>query len=60
MNKAAEVVVRNAREAGVVRTDVQPGDLLRMAHGIGVATETAPDTLDRIFAIMLDGLRPTD
>ena len=35
-------------------------DLLRLVHGIAVATESAPEETDRLMGIVIDGLRPRD
>ena len=31
--------------------------MLRLVHGIVIATEQAPDETDRLLGLMLDGLR---
>jgi AcrR family transcriptional regulator len=58
LNDAAAKIVGSAQEAGVIRDDVQPRDLLLMAHAIGVASQTTPDAAPRMVTVMLDGLRP--
>jgi AcrR family transcriptional regulator len=57
MRDAADRLVRNAKQAGVLRADVAAHDLLRLVHGIAVATEQSPEDTDRLMALMLDGLR---
>jgi hypothetical protein len=57
MRDAAGRLVANAQEAGVLRPDVTERDLLRLVHGIAVATEQSPEDTDRLMALMLDGLR---
>jgi AcrR family transcriptional regulator len=57
MRDAADRLVRNAKQAGVLRADVTAHDLLRLVHGIAVATEQSPEDTDRLMALMLDGLR---
>jgi AcrR family transcriptional regulator len=47
-----------AREAGAVRDDVSATDVLRLVHGISVASESSPDEATRLLGIVLDGLRP--
>jgi AcrR family transcriptional regulator len=47
-----------AQQAGAVRTDVDATDVLRLVHGIAVASESAPDQADRLLGLVLDGLRP--
>jgi AcrR family transcriptional regulator len=57
MRDAAGRLVKNAQAAGVLRADVTERDLLRLVHGIAVATESSPEDTDRLMALMLDGLR---
>ena len=57
MRDAAGRLVANAQRAGVLRPDVTERDLLRLVHGIVVATEQSPEDTDRLMALMLDGLR---
>lgn len=59
MRKAAETVLAPAQEAGVVRDSLEPRDLLLLAHGVGTVAEAAPDAVDRLLTVMLDGLRPS-
>ncbi|WP_280313837.1 TetR/AcrR family transcriptional regulator [Nocardia wallacei] len=54
---AAAAVLRPTQEAGLVRDDIQPRDLLRLGHGIGVACEASPEAADRLIAVTLAGLR---
>jgi AcrR family transcriptional regulator len=58
MREAADRLVNNAKQAGVLREDVSARDLLRLVHGIAVATESTPEDTDRLMTIVLDGLRP--
>ncbi|GHF15478.1 TetR family transcriptional regulator [Amycolatopsis deserti] len=58
MNDAAAAVLTPAQEAGAVREDVRPRDLLLLGHGICVAAEGSEETADRLLTVMLDGLRP--
>jgi AcrR family transcriptional regulator len=57
LKDAAAAVVSRAQEAGAVRADVTPTDVLRLCHGVAVATEHAPDDADRLLSVLLDGLR---
>ena len=41
----------------MLRPDVTAHDVLRLVHGIVMATETAPQDTDRLLGMMLDGLR---
>jgi AcrR family transcriptional regulator len=47
-----------AQEAGIIRADVEPADVLRLVHGVAVSCESDPDQADRLLSIVLDGLRP--
>ena len=57
MRDAADRLVTNAKQAGVLREDVSARDLLRLVHGIAVATEQSPEDTGRLMTLMLDGLR---
>jgi AcrR family transcriptional regulator len=58
LHDAAAAVLLPAQAAGTARADIQPYDLLRMSHGIGVAAEYGDDEeRERLIDIMLDGLR---
>ena len=54
----ATQLLTRAQQAGAVRADLTDVDLMRLVHGIAVATESAPDDADRLFSLMLDGMRP--
>ena len=57
---AAADVVGHAQEAGVVRADADPADLMRLVHAISMTTEWAGDDneqADRLLALVLDGLK---
>lgn len=60
MREAAGRLLTHAQQAGVLRSDVSARDLLRLVHGIAVATEQSPEDTDRLMALMLDGLRARD
>jgi hypothetical protein len=36
---------------------VDAADVLRLVHGVGVASESAPEDADRLLGFVLDGLR---
>jgi AcrR family transcriptional regulator len=59
MRAAAGRLLKPAQEAGLVRDDVEPANILRLVHGVGMACETAPDQAELLLGIVLDGLRPT-
>jgi hypothetical protein len=56
-NDAAATVLKPAQAAGLIRPDIQPRDLIRLGHGIGVACETAPDAAERLLDVAFAGLR---
>lgn len=58
LNDATDGLVSAARHAGVIRSDIPARDILRMAHGIAVASKGEPEARERMLAVMFDGLRP--
>jgi AcrR family transcriptional regulator len=58
MRDAADRLLKHAQEAGVVRTDITAEDVLKLVHGIVVATERSPEQTGRLLSLILDGLRP--
>ncbi len=57
MSDAAERLMTRAQQAGTLRQDIKPIDVLRLVHGVVIATEQAPGETDRLLGLMLDGLR---
>jgi AcrR family transcriptional regulator len=57
---AADDLLARAKEAGVVRADVDARDLIRLVHGVNIATQnpTDPGQAGRLLGLILDGLRP--
>jgi AcrR family transcriptional regulator len=55
---AASALVEAAQAAGNIRTDVTGLEVLRLTHGIAMASEYAPEGADRLLQITIDGLRP--
>jgi AcrR family transcriptional regulator len=55
---AAGAILAKAQAAGTVRPEVTVEDLLRLTHGLSVATQSAPETTPRLLTYLLDGLRP--
>jgi AcrR family transcriptional regulator len=55
---AATALLTRAQQAGAVRPDVQPLDLLRLSHGVAAATAGAADAdqAERLLSLMLGGL----
>ncbi len=58
MRGAAGGLLARAQAVGQVRADVDAGDVMRLVHGVAMATETAPEDADRLLSIVLAGLRP--
>jgi AcrR family transcriptional regulator len=56
-SSAVDSQVGAAQTSGDVRNDVTARDILRMAHGIAVSSQGAPEARERMLAVMLDGLR---
>jgi AcrR family transcriptional regulator len=56
MRETTERTLAHAQQAGVVRKDVTPMDVMRLVHGIVVGTEKSPDQADRLLGFVLDGL----
>lgn len=50
-------MLRPAQEAGLVRPDLEPQDLIRLGHGVGVACEHTPEAAERLLTVVLAGLR---
>jgi AcrR family transcriptional regulator len=57
MSDATERLMTRAQEAGMLRDDIKPLDVLRLVHGVVIATEQSPGETDRLLGLMLDGLR---
>jgi AcrR family transcriptional regulator len=58
---AADTLLTRAQQAGVVRADADPLDVIRLVHAVNLATQrgpTDPGQTDRLLGIILDGLRP--
>jgi AcrR family transcriptional regulator len=57
---AGEPLVKRAQEAGVVRTDTDFTEIVKMASGISQVKWAEPEQLDKILLMALDGLRYRD
>ncbi|MFI6173125.1 TetR/AcrR family transcriptional regulator [Nocardia sp. NPDC051052] len=57
INDASTALLKAAQDAGVIRADIEPRDMLRLGHGIGVACEKTPEAAERLLGVTLDGLR---
>ena len=58
---AADTLLTRAQQAGVVRADADPLDVIRLVHAVNIATQrgpTDPGQTDRLLGLILDGLRP--
>jgi AcrR family transcriptional regulator len=61
IKEAADALLTRAQQAGAVRPDVNPTDVIRLVHGVSMVSEYAPGDpaqADRMLALVLDGLRP--
>jgi AcrR family transcriptional regulator len=59
LTSAAAGLLGRAQEAGAVRSDVEPAELLKLVHAVVVASEFSPDQaaqVERLLTVMLDGL----
>jgi AcrR family transcriptional regulator len=57
MRVAVGDLLARAQESGAIRKEVEPDDVLRLVHGVVMATEHAPESADRLLGFVLDGLR---
>jgi AcrR family transcriptional regulator len=57
MRETLDRLLGHAQREGAVRPDVTAHDVLRLVHGIVMATEQSPQDTDRLLGMMLDGLR---
>ncbi|AYF76743.1 TetR/AcrR family transcriptional regulator [Nocardia yunnanensis] len=58
---AAAQLLDAARAVDAIRPDIEAADLLRLAHGIGIACEsTTPEATERMVAVTIAGLRSRD
>jgi AcrR family transcriptional regulator len=59
LRSCTETLLTRAKDAGVVRPDVQAADLLRLTHALIMAGEAPgadPGQADRMFSLLMDGL----
>jgi AcrR family transcriptional regulator len=54
---AGEPLLVRAQDAGVVRTDLEIGDVVAMVAGIAKIPSSTPERIERVLGIALDGLR---
>ncbi|MGR6969688.1 TetR/AcrR family transcriptional regulator [Streptomyces cynarae] len=61
MKEAASRLVEAAQREGTLRADVEPIEVLRLAHGIAIASELANGqgaSIRRYLSLLTEGLRP--
>ena len=61
MKSAAERLVEAAQQEGTLRKDIEPIEVLRLAHGVSTASELASGQgkhIRRYLSLLTDGLRP--
>jgi len=58
--EAGAILLSRAQEAGQVRADVDLADVLRLIHGVVIASEgdDDPERADRMFDLVIASLRP--
>jgi AcrR family transcriptional regulator len=59
LRNCTEALLRRAQEAGVARPEVQSADILRLTHGLIMATDTAPKDpgqAERMLGLIVSGL----
>jgi AcrR family transcriptional regulator len=62
MKDAAERLVRAAQREGTLRQDIEPIEVLRLAHGVSTASELANGQgkyIRRYLSLLTEGLRPS-
>jgi AcrR family transcriptional regulator len=60
MRAAGRALLTRAQEAGDIRPDVDPSELLLLVYGLAWATEQVPrgaEQTDRLLSLLVDGLR---
>jgi AcrR family transcriptional regulator len=59
LRSRTEELLRRAQQAGEARKEVQAGDIMRLAHGLIMATDTGqadPGQTERLVALVVSGL----
>ena len=57
MRDTTERLLAAAQQAGVIRSDVDSMDVMRLVHGVAVSTEKDPGRAGLLLSVTLDGLR---
>src|SRR5581483_81147 len=52
MREALRKLLITAQDAGEIRRDVEAQDVLRLVHGVGIASEPVPDQADRLLNLV--------
>jgi len=60
IRECARTVLARAQAAGVARADVEPSDLLRLVGGLVMTPVPDQQQLQRLLAVVLDGIRVRD
>lgn len=60
MLESAKLVLTNAQQAGVARTDIGELDLLRLVGGLVHVPNPDPEQITRLLPVVLDGIRVRD
>jgi hypothetical protein len=61
MKGAAQRLVEAAQREGTLRQDIEPIEVLRLAHGVATASELANgrgEQIRRYLSLLTEGLRP--
>jgi AcrR family transcriptional regulator len=59
LRSCTDMLLDRAKQAGLVREDVRSSDVLRLSHGLLLATDAAPSDpgqADRLLGLLVDGL----
>jgi AcrR family transcriptional regulator len=57
MRDTTERLLAAGQQAGVIRSDVDSMDVMRLVHGVAVSTERDPGRAGLLLSVTLDGLR---
>ena len=57
IRESGGALMQRAQDAGQLRTDLEFRDIIRLVGGIAWADNVEPDQVDRMFTVILDGLR---
>lgn len=58
LREAVGAVLEPAQQAGVVRADLEPSDLMRLGHGIGTSAKYSDAAgMERLLSVVFNGLR---